>query len=75
MKHPVNILCGLVATRNVELIQQAAEITAIEVAGTGFNWTFSPCIAMPQHEHWGRVYEGFSEDGGGFMRAFRRIGT
>ena len=57
---PHNI--GMAATRNLGLIKQAAEITAREVAGTGFNWTFSPCIAMPQHEHWGRVYEGFTED-------------
>ncbi|WP_260681660.1 glycoside hydrolase family 3 protein [Aliiglaciecola sp. M165] len=57
---PHNI--GMAATRNLDLIKRAAQITAIEVAGTGFNWTFSPCIAMPQHEHWGRVYEGFTED-------------
>ena len=57
---PHNI--GMAATDNLALIERAAEITAIEVAGTGFNWTFSPCIAMPQHEHWGRVYEGFTED-------------
>lgn len=57
---PHNI--GMAATRNFELIKQAAEITAVEVAATGFNWTFSPCIAMPEHEHWGRVYEGYSED-------------
>jgi len=53
---------GMGATRNYDLIRRAAEITAIETAGTGFNWTFSPVIAMPEHEHWGRVYEGFSED-------------
>ena len=57
---PHNI--GMAATRNMPLIQRAAQITALEVAGTGFNWTFSPCIAMPQHEHWGRVYEGYTED-------------
>lgn len=57
---PHNI--GLAASGNMSLIQRAAEITAIESVGTGFNWTFSPCIAMPEHEHWGRVYEGFSED-------------
>ena len=57
---PHNI--GMAATRNMSLIQAAAEVTAREVAGTGFNLTFSPCIAMPEHEHWGRVYEGFSED-------------
>jgi len=57
---PHNI--GMAATRNLQLIKRAAEVTALEVAGTGFNWTFSPCIAMPQHEHWGRVYEGYTED-------------
>lgn len=57
---PHNI--GMAATRNLGLIKRAAEITAEEVAGTGFNWTFSPCIAMPQHEYWGRVYEGYTED-------------
>ena len=57
---PHNI--GMAATRNLDLIRRAAEITAKESAATGFNWVFSPCIAMPQHEHWGRVYEGFTED-------------
>jgi beta-glucosidase len=57
---PHNI--GMAATRNMSLIKAAAEVTAKEALGTGFNWTFSPCIAMPLHEHWGRVYEGFSED-------------
>ncbi len=57
---PHNI--GMAAAGNLALIERAAQITAMEVAGTGFNWTFSPCIAMPQHEHWGRVYEGYTED-------------
>jgi len=57
---PHNI--GMAATRNMDLIEQAARVSAKEIAGTGFNWTFSPCIAMPQHEHWGRVYEGYTED-------------
>jgi beta-glucosidase len=57
---PHNI--GMAATRNLDLIKRAAEITAKESAATGFNWVFAPCIAMPQHEHWGRVYEGFTEN-------------
>ena len=57
---PHNI--GMAATRNMSLIKWAAEITAKETAATGFNWTFSPCIAIPQDERWGRVYEGFAED-------------
>lgn len=57
---PHNI--GLGATRNPELVRKAAEITALEVAGTGIDWTFAPCVAVPRDERWGRTYEAFSED-------------
>jgi len=56
---PHNI--GLGATQNVDLVKNAAEITALETRATGFNWVFSPCIAIPYSEQWGRVYEAFSE--------------
>lgn len=56
---PHNI--GLGCTRNPALVQQAAAITAKEVAATGINWTFSPCIATVRDERWGRTYEGFGE--------------
>jgi beta-glucosidase len=56
---PHNI--GMGATRNSKLVEEAAAITAIETQATGFNWTFSPCIAIPYNEKWGRVYEAFSE--------------
>ncbi len=56
---PHNI--GLGATRNPELVEEAARITAIEVAATGIDWTFAPCIAVPRDERWGRTYEGFGE--------------
>ena len=56
---PHNI--GMGATRNAELVKEAARITAIEVQATGFSWTFSPCIAIPYNERWGRVYEAYSE--------------
>jgi beta-glucosidase len=56
---PHNI--GLGATRNTILVKEAAAITAIETQATGFNWTFSPCIAIPFNEKWGRVYEAYSE--------------
>ncbi|MAD98620.1 MAG: glycosyl hydrolase family 3 [Flavobacteriaceae bacterium] len=56
---PHNI--GLGATGNPDLVKKAAEITAIESQATGFNWVFSPCIAIPYNEKWGRVYEAFSE--------------
>ncbi len=56
---PHNI--GMGATANADLVEQAARITAIEAQATGFNWVFSPCIAIPFNEKWGRVYEAFSE--------------
>ncbi|MGM0567439.1 MAG: glycoside hydrolase family 3 protein, partial [Bacteroidota bacterium] len=56
---PHNI--GLGCTRNPELVRQCAEITATEVRATGIDWTFSPCITVPQNELWGRTYEGFGE--------------
>ena len=56
---PHNI--GFGATRNAELVEKAAAITAREAQATGFSWVFSPCIAIPYNEKWGRVYEAFSE--------------
>lgn len=56
---PHNI--GLGASRNAGLVEKAAAITAIESKATGFNWVFSPCVAIPFNEKWGRVYEAFSE--------------
>jgi len=56
---PHNI--GLGATRNEKLVQEITSITALESQATGFNWVFSPCVAIPFNEKWGRVYEAFSE--------------
>lgn len=59
---PHNI--GLGCTRNSELVRECARITALEVSATGLDWTFGPCVAVPQNEFWGRTYEGFSESTG-----------
>lgn len=56
---PHNI--GLGATQNEALVEEIARITALESQATGFNWVFSPCVAIPYNEKWGRVYEAFSE--------------
>lgn len=56
---PHNIAMG--CTWDTTLVRKASRITAIEVAGTGIDWTFAPCIAVPQNERWGRTYEGFGE--------------
>ncbi len=56
---PHNI--GMGCTRNPSLVEQASQAVAEEVAGTGIDWTFAPCIAVPRDERWGRTYEGFGE--------------
>jgi beta-glucosidase len=56
---PHNI--GLGATRNPELIERAARVTAEEIADTGIRWAFGPCIAVARDPRWGRTYESFGE--------------
>jgi beta-glucosidase len=57
---PHNI--GLGATHDPDLIQRIGEITAVEVAATGIDWTFAPTVAVVRDDRWGRTYEGYSED-------------
>ncbi|MFT5675966.1 MAG: beta-glucosidase [Paraglaciecola sp.] len=56
---PHNI--GLGATRNPDLVEQLARLTAKELSATGVRWTFSPTIAVAQNIRWGRTYESFGE--------------
>jgi len=57
---PHNI--GLGAAHDPELVGRIAEITALEVAASGIDWTFAPTLAVPQDPRWGRTYEGYSSD-------------
>ena len=74
---PHNI--GLGATHSPALVEDAAYITAQEVAGTGMHWAFAPCVAVAQDICWGRTYESFGEDpklasdlGAAAVRGFQR---
>lgn len=57
---PQNV--GLGAMRDPQLIKRIGQVTAEEMAATGFDWDFSPTLAVVRDERWGRSYEGFSED-------------
>ncbi|WP_298173382.1 glycoside hydrolase family 3 protein [Novosphingobium sp.] len=57
---PHNI--GLGAAHDPALIQRIGEVTAIEVAASGIDWTFAPTLAVPQDLRWGRSYEGYGAD-------------
>jgi beta-glucosidase len=55
---------GLGAAHNPKLSEQAERVTALEVAGTGIQWAFAPCLAVAQDERWGRTYESYGENPG-----------
>jgi beta-glucosidase len=57
---PHNI--GLGCARNPDLVREVSRVTANEVRASAINWTFAPCVTVPQDIRWGRTYEGFSED-------------
>ena len=56
---PHNIALG--CTRDPDLVERAARVTAEEVRATGIQWAFAPCVTVPQDIRWGRTYEGYSE--------------
>jgi beta-glucosidase len=57
---PHNI--GLGAARDRDLIRKIGEVTAIETAAAGLDWTFAPTLAVVQDDRWGRTYESYSEE-------------
>ncbi|WP_210571673.1 glycoside hydrolase family 3 N-terminal domain-containing protein [Streptomyces sp. GESEQ-4] len=56
---PHNI--GLGATRDPALVQRVGRAVAEEVAGTGIDWSFAPCLCVARNDRWGRTYESFGE--------------
>lgn len=57
---PHNI--GLGCAGDPALVEAVARATALELYGTGVDWTFAPAIGAGRDERWGRTYETFSED-------------
>jgi beta-glucosidase len=57
---PHNI--GLGATRDPQLVEEIAHITADETRASGPQWAFAPCICAARDDRWGRTYESFSEN-------------
>lgn len=52
---------GMGATHDSALVEKADRVTAEEIAGTGINWAFAPCIAVSRDIRWGRSYESYSQ--------------
>jgi beta-glucosidase len=53
---------GMAATFNPQLMQRAAEITAIETRAAGIPWSFSPVLDLGRNPLWPRFWETFGED-------------
>ncbi len=53
---------GLGATRDEDLVERVARITARELVATNVHWTFAPVVSVPQDIRWGRTYEAFGQD-------------
>ncbi|TMQ86510.1 beta-glucosidase [Actinomadura soli] len=56
---PHNI--GLGASRDPDLVRRIGAATAAEMAGTGVDWDFAPCVCVARNDRWGRTYESFGE--------------
>ena len=50
------------ASWNVDLVEQAASITAYETRATGIPWNFSPVLGLGRDPRWPRMWETFGED-------------
>lgn len=54
---------GQAASFDADLVRDCARVAATEAAADGVRWTFAPMVDVAQDPRWGRVAEGFGEDG------------
>lgn len=50
------------ASRNAELVEHGAEITAYETRASGISWNFSPVLDLGMDPRYSRMWESFGED-------------
>jgi len=53
---------GESASWDLEAIERAARIAAVEGSAAGLHWTFAPMVDVSRDPRWGRVAEGAGED-------------
>lgn len=53
---------GMSCSWDMDLIEKAARISAIEASADGICWTFSPMVDIARDPRWGRIAEGNGED-------------
>ena len=50
------------ASWDLEAMEKAARIAAVEASASGIHWTFAPMVDIGRDPRWGRVMEGAGED-------------
>ena len=69
--HGHNNVCGatifphaisLGSAGDPQLVRRVARATALEMAGTGVRWNFTPMVSVVQDVRWGRTYEAYGDD-------------
>jgi len=63
---------GMAASWNMEIIEMATRIAAVEASADGLNWIYSPMVDIARDPRWGRIAEGAGEDpflGGAIAKA------
>jgi beta-glucosidase len=53
---------GQAASWDLDAIEKAEQIAAMEASAEGINWTFAPMVDIARDPRWGRVSEGAGED-------------
>lgn len=53
---------SMAASRNTELVEKSAAITAVEMRASGIPWNFNPVLGMGREPLWPRFWETFGED-------------
>lgn len=53
---------GLSCTWDMEMIENVAQIAALEATADGIFWNFSPMVDVSRDPRWGRISEGAGED-------------
>lgn len=53
---------GMSCSWDLDLIESAARMSAVEASADGICWTFSPMVDIARDPRWGRVAEGSGED-------------
>lgn len=56
------ISLGESASWDLEAIEKAARVAAVEASAAGLHWTFAPMVDVSREPRWGRVSEGSGED-------------